>query len=326
MRRVLAVLGAGAMIGLALLIRGVFIDGDGVDLGGGNGGGGGGPTHVICATELEAACESLADEDDGFTFEVEDAGDTAARLTDPEFDAREADVDAWLTLEPWPGLVEIRRGQAQSGPAIEEPSEVLASSALAVLGPEERLTALAAACDDEITWTCLGDIAGEEWDQHGGEGAWRDINVGYATPTRHAAGLVVLGQAASDYFGTTEFASNDFDAAFRSWLRDLDRADPGVQGTLTPLEETLRFAGSWDGVGDLDAAGRGNLEVAYPSPMIRAEVVLAPLVGHETGVDEGELATALEDAGFETGAGDGVAGPGAGVYAALVAEWELATR
>ena len=325
MKRLLAVLGAVAMIGGALLVRNVFIEGDGLDVGGG-GGGGGGEAHLVCATELEDACAALAEEDGDITFEVEDAGETAERLTAADFDPREAEFDAWLTLEPWAELIDVRRQQAQGGRVLDEPSDVLATSRLALIGPDERLAALEAACGGEVGWNCLGEIAGEPWADHEGEVQWGDVNVGHSDPSLHASGLVVLGQAASDYFGTTDFASNDFDAAFSRWLRQLESADPGVQGGLTPLEEALRFTGSWDGVGDLDAAGRGDLGVLYPSPMLRAEVVLAPLRGHDVDVDEDALTDALTEADFDEGPGDGVEGPSAGVYEALLGEWERATR
>src|SRR5215217_4035662 len=150
------------MVGAALLVRGVFIDGDGVDLGGG-----GGAVRAVCVTELEDACAAMAEEDDDFTFEVEHAGATADRLA-----AGDTDFDAWVTLNPWPELLEVRQIEGVLG----EPSDVLASTPLALIGPQERLTALHEECDG---WKCLGEIAGEPWADHGGQPTWRDIDVGH---------------------------------------------------------------------------------------------------------------------------------------------------
>ena len=56
MKRLLAVLGAVAMIGGAVLVRGIITGDDGGGGGGSGGGGGGdGDTHLVCVPELEAA-------------------------------------------------------------------------------------------------------------------------------------------------------------------------------------------------------------------------------------------------------------------------------
>ncbi len=341
MKRLLAVLGAVAMIGAAVLIRGALTS----DGGGGGGGGAAddGETHLICATELEAACTALADEDDSISFDVEEAGVTAERLTDPAFRPSESDIDGWLTLQPWPGLVDLRRDLAQEPAVLGEPSDVLATSKLAIVGPADRVAQLVDACggQDRTGWECLGLLADEPWSSHGGSADQGSIEVGHDDPTQRATGLLVLGQAASDWFDTTDFASNDFDADpdFRPWLEQLENADPNLplavqaQAVIDQLEQVP--IASWDAVGTLDPAARASkrrsaddLTVLYPSPMIRAEVVLAPIRGHEVDVDDETLSAALEDAGWEPGGPpqDAPPAPSAGVYEALIQEWEQADR
>ena len=342
MKRLLAVLGAVAMIGGAVLVRGALIGGDGDGGSGGNGSGGDGATHLICATELADTCAALAEEDGDITFVIEPAGDTAERLVDPAFRPDEADFDGWLTLQPWPALVELRRDLANQGAVLGETSDVLATAKLALVGPTERIDQLVAACggEDETSWRCLGDLADDAWADHGGETSQGRIEVGHDDPTQEATGLLVLGQAASDYFGTTDFASNDFDAdpGFRDWLEQLENADPGLppavaaQPVITQLEQFPNA--SWDAVGTLDpeaiatkARTSDAFTVLYPSPMIRAEVVLAPIRGHEVDLSDDDLDAALEDTGWTLGPApqDAPVGPSVGVYEALIDEWKLAT-
>lgn len=339
MKRVLAVLGAVAMIGGAILVRGLLTD-DGGGGSGGGAGGGDGDTHLVCATELEAACEALAAEDDSVTFEVEDAGETADRLTAPDFQPSESEVDGWLTLNPWPALVSLRADLANQRDPLGEPSDVLATTRLAVVGPVDRVAQLEAECGDadSISWRCLGEIADDSWSNHGGEANQGKIEVGHDDPTSSATGLLVLGQATGDYFGTTDFFSNDFDDGFRSWLDKFENADPGLNPAIEELPAVEQLeqvpAASWDAVGTLDpaataAAARADdaFTVLYPAPMIVAEAVLAPIRGHEVELDDDALTAALETAGWSPGPApqEAETSPSAGVFEALIAEWRNVT-
>lgn len=342
MKRLLAVLGALAMIGGAVLVRGIITGDDGGGGGSSGGGGGDGDTHLVCVPELEAACAALAEEDDSITFEVEDAGDTAARLTAPDFQPGDSDVDGWLTLNPWPGLVELRADLANQRNPLGTTSAVLATTRVAIVGPSARIDLLADACGgaDAIGWRCLGDVADDNWTSHGGTANEGRIEVGHDDPDTSATGLLVLGQAAADYFDDPGFASNDFalDDGFRPWLEQLEDADPGLPlatQAQTVVSQLQQFpTASWDAVGALEpdaeaAADRadGAFTVLYPSPMIVAEAVLAPLRGHEVDISAEDLTSALSAAGWTPGAApqNAVASPSAGVFEALIAEWEAVT-
>ena len=339
MKRLLALVGAVVMVAGALLVRGMLDDDGGS---GGSGAGGDGATHLICATELADACAALAEEDDDVTFDVEPAGDTAERLTDAAFEPAESDIDGWLTLEPWPALVQLRRELANQPAVLGETSDALATTRLALVGPAERIDLLSSACGgvDRLSWRCLGELADESWADHGGETNQGRIDVGHDDPTQEAAGLLVLGQAAADYFGATDFAKNDFDTdpGFRTWLEQLENADPNLPLAVAakPVIDQLEQlpAASWDAVGTLDleavatkARTSDAFTVLYPSPMIRAEVVLAPIRGHEVDLSEDDLEAALEGTGWTPGPApdDAPDGPSAGVYQALIQEWEQAT-
>lgn len=348
MKRLLAVLGAVAMIGGAVLVRGALTGDDGDGGGGGNGSGGDGSTHLICATELADACAALAEEDGDVTFDVEPAGDTAERLVDPAFRADEADFDGWLTLQPWPALVELRRDLANQGAVLGETSDVLATSPLDIVGPSDRLDALVSgvcdASEGDPLWRCFGDNAGAAWAAVGGDPGWGAVNLGYADPTESATGLLLLGQSSAEYFGALggdTFASNDFDSAFSSWLGEIADSDPNITSTASsPLEQLLQFgASSWDAVGDVgwttDAEVTGSrdedqLTVTYSSFML-AEAVAVSVRGHEIpDFADGDTRNALIEAGFEnptydTDPADTVSAISPGLYQALIEEWEQVT-
>lgn len=349
MKRLLAVLGALAMISGAVLVRGIITGDDGGGGGSSGGGGGGGDTHLVCVPELEAACAALAEEDDSITFEVEEAGATAARLTAPDFQPADSDVDGWLTLNPWPALVELRRDLNQDGPVLGEPTDVLATTPVDVVGPTERLDPLVGeVCDaapETPVWGCFGDNAGAAWGGlAGGDPAWGTVNVGFPDPTQTATGLLVLGQASAEYFGAlggTTFARNDFDAGFSSWLGGIADSSPNLPTTAgTPLDQLLQYGeSSWDAVGDLDwtteAEVTGSrdeelLTVTYSSFML-AEAVAVPVRGHELpDLTDDDARNALIDAGFTNPTYDtdpelAVSPISPGLYQALLEEWGLAT-
>ncbi|OWY63394.1 hypothetical protein B7486_53375, partial [cyanobacterium TDX16] len=74
MRRVGAVLLAVVMIVGALLVRDLVIEGD---EGGSGSSSASGPLRLVCATEVRAACEQLADQEDDVEVTVAAAGTTA---------------------------------------------------------------------------------------------------------------------------------------------------------------------------------------------------------------------------------------------------------
>ena len=349
MKRLLAVIGAVAMIGGAVLVRGIITGEDGGGGSGSGGGGGDGDTHLVCVPELEAACAALAGQDDSISFEVEDAGATADRLTAPDFDPAAGDVDGWVTLNPWPALVDLRREINQDPAVLGDPSAVLATSPLDLVGPTERLDPLVGeVCDaapETPVWRCFGDNAGRAWDDlPGGDPGWGTVNVGFPDPAQSATGLLVLGQASAEYFGAlggTTFARNDFDAGFSGWLGGIEDSSPNLPSTAgTPLDQLLSVGpATWDAVGDLDWTADADvpgsryedaLTVTYSSFML-AEAVAVPVRGHELpDLTDDDARNALVDAGFtnptyDTDPAVTVSPISPGLYQALLEEWGLAT-
>jgi hypothetical protein len=319
MRRVLAVLAAVTMIVLALLIRSAIDDDDGGDGGGdGNGGGDDDRVELLCAEELADVCQALDDE--GIAdVRIEAAGETLDQLGDPEHEFRD---DAWLTLAPFPSMVDERREFALGNALFGEVEATGFSTRLALVAFDDRAAALEDDCTD-VGWECLHRAAGDPWVDHGGEATWGDVKLGYERPDTSATGLLLITQAMADHVGE-DFASQDIDDRY---LRDLEDAVP-TRTAGSPLEVLLQQgAGAFGVVGalgkDAEAAAQtdrgADLRVFYPAPMFRAEVVLAGDAGDLAGSDE--LQDALAEAGWEQGE-DAIGLPEPGVVDAVRSAWE----
>ena len=67
----------------------------------------------MCATELQAACDAIAAADPDVDVLVEPAGVTLDRLAALPDDA---DAPVWLTIEPFPAMVDELRAAAGATP------------------------------------------------------------------------------------------------------------------------------------------------------------------------------------------------------------------
>lgn len=282
MSRVLALIGAVCLIAAAILARALLTD-DGEE---GDGGGGDGEALVVaCIPELRAACEAI---DRPMQLSIEAPSETIGRLAAGE------DIDAWVTLDPWPemaGIVEPR--------AVADPVEPVASDELVLLARTN--SAEDAGCDDPLTWSCLVDALGD--------------SVAVPEPTA-GLGVLVLGQAATDFFGGP-FAANDFgqpQLADRFALLEVD--DDAFEDMRVGLPEPAAT-----GVLelDLDSLGvrRGDFTVSTSAaPVTVAVVVAGPRADRVAG--EPAFTTALEDAGWTLDPAAATTGlPNAGVLVAL---------
>jgi hypothetical protein len=356
MKRLLALLAAAVMITGAFWVR------DRIDTDSGSGGGSGGAGEratVVCATELAAACQSLAARHPELTVHVEDAQTTLDRLSSADFDptagsdANEA-IDGWLVPQPWPQMVVEQRQRAGLGrEAIGDPSPTLARSPLVIVIWNDRRDVLATRCDGGvIDWRCIGTVAGTAWGSSGPAATWGSVKPGQPAPDTTAAGLLSLGEATASWFGSADFASNDFtDPGFRAWFTRLEQAVPSYPvSPRTPLDDML-FTGpaSFDLTASTEAAAgpavassrdSGRLTILYPSPLTTADVVLAPVSGSPAGgrlmklMESDDAAAALAAAGWRVDGQPPAAGipdqpaltddsnvPRAGVLQALRSLW-----
>ena len=308
------------------------------------------PLHLICAQEFKAVCDALAGDD--VTVEVHEAGETAAALSGAE----PPGADGWLTLQPWPQIVEEARARRSLDTFPGQPF-VLARSPLVMAAWDDRAGALSRKCGAAPSWSCVGANAGNPWAAVGGERAWGTVKPGFGDPDVNATGLLVLGQATSDFLGTAAFSTRDFEKpAFQTWLTDLGRGIPtfGAPGQ-SPLQQMLqRGRSAFDFVGTTEAEAapaleraapdrRKGLELLYPKPTVVAEAVVAPLnAGAEERLQElfeEQGATALAQGGWRVQGQDRGPGvpttpalpkeaniPSAGVLEALRIRWGEITR
>ena len=157
---------------------------------------------------------------------------------------------------------------------------------------KDRAAALQERCGGELTWTCLGEVAGLRWASVGGEAAWGDVKPGHADPSATAEGLAVIGQAASQYFGTSDLSTAEYeDDGFLDWFTQLERAVPagGGVGDGSPLGVMLAAGpATFDVVATTEAeAGpllasvardtRDAVTLLYPAPVASVDVVFVPV-------------------------------------------------
>ena len=286
MQRVGAVLAALAMIGISIWVRNVFFDDDD------GGSGASGSLQLVCATELGAACEEL-----DVDVTIEDAGVTYERLLSvPNADRDELGIDGWLTLAPWPQMVSEERARRGLAPVLDTPTGAIARSPLVIAVRTEREVVLEGACDAPVRWPCLGEQSRRPWaDLAGGNSGWGQVEVGHADPTTSAVGLLVLGQATTEFFGDEPdgLSTQDLDnpeLGFRTWLDALEAS--GVAPSFNRFLTTPTF----DAVGTTEAeagpalaAARSDIQedvtLLYLEPVVTADVVFAATVG---GSDAGE--------------------------------------
>ena len=168
---------------------------------------------------------------------------------------------------------------------------------------KDRAAALAPACQDgQITWRCIGELAGRPWVTLAqGQPAWGAVKPGHSDPATTGEGLLVIGQAASSYFGRSDLTLDDYaDDGFLEWFGRLENA---VRLTDSPFEQMLvGGAALYDLVGTTEAeAGpelarasrdrREQVDLLYPSPVATADVVYAPVAGADGADDLRDLVT-----------------------------------
>jgi hypothetical protein len=352
MRRLAALVGALAMIGGALIVRGVIDD----DNGGSKRSDGGTPV-LLCATELAAACDELAREAD-VDILLEPAGSTVSTLsTRSDSGSGDLEYDGWLTFERDAQIVRDARERAALDPLIDAPSEPIARSPLVLAIWRDRAQVLAEGCGGEVTWRCLGDVAGTRWQSIGGDEAWGDVKPGHADPASTGEGLAVIGQAAAQFFDRSNLSRDDYeDDAFLEWFSRIERAVPagGSVGDDSPFVRMLTAGpAAFDVVVTTEAdAGprlaaasadrRDRVRLLYPSPVATVDVVFAPVHNRDSDLEDivtGDAGrTALARAGFRVDGEDPTEGvpntpalpdrsnlPSSGALEALLQTWREVT-
>ena len=309
-KRVLAAVGAVALVLAALAVRSAWSSDDGP----GGGRDEDGAPVLICDPDLADACGEL----DGVVVQVRDSAEASDAIVAGELE----EGQAWVTTSAWTELTASRLDT--SGRALGE-VERLATSEVVVATIATRAPVLADACADMALWRCLGDAAGRPWTDIGGLDAWGAVEVGLPDADT-ATGLPVLASVTVGHFGGSDFAANDF-TGFDAWLARL--AEPSGTGDRDLLTTLVRVRGTYDAGGVLlhEAAPRIEVVVLDAQPSVPAEVVLAGLDGERFPSGSAEqLRAALVAEGWSEAAGPPAPLLGRGVMGALHALWKDVAR
>lgn len=271
--RLLAAVVAVALVAGAFALRGALADDDEATTTGD------GPTgtteargdddrtyRVLCDEDLgEAACAAVADLPGVAEVEVRAAGEVLATAGDPD-----VPWDAWLTLDPMPGVLDTARGEAALE-AVTGEAEPVASGPLAVLS----FGASPVDCGTTVTWTCLLD---------------QDVNPRVAIPSPDTSlGTLAIAAAATGLQGDTGYSIADYqrtDAA--DAVRTFVDRSPTAAGATSDRQTAAMLqpgaaaaAVTVEGLAALRAdtvqGGNRGLEVLALDPGVVVGVVLAGL-------------------------------------------------
>ena len=230
-KRLVAFLGAAALIVAALLIR------KGIDDNSSSGNGStdvpsGGTTNVVCSTQLAAVCSKLSK---GYDVTMESAGKTLDRLSKQAAQP----PDAWITLDPFPGMLDTVRSFTNV-PALPADVAAVATDPPILAVPKARSAAVSTGCSGQSAWKCLGSAAGKTWTSLDAGAGGGDVLVGITNPATEDLGLLTFANAVAGYFGVAQQDNSSFDdPAFTSWLRSFSNNVGVVASGTTPLGTLL---------------------------------------------------------------------------------------
>jgi hypothetical protein len=222
MRRVLALVGAVALVVAAVVVRRALDDDAS-----GPGSTGGDRVVAACAPELEDACRANARIDEVRVLDPADAIEAAVA----------GEVDAWVTLDPWPAMAL----QDHRDDFFGQTALVASSPLVLAVAPNQ----FGGTCSTAATWECVTDEKP------------RQVSLPSLDTT---LGPLVFGWAVTDWNTTARdgqpFASQEFDLPeFRDFERTLDA------GSDDPILEAIQFFPARSvAIGITDAAYREEIE------------------------------------------------------------------
>jgi hypothetical protein len=226
--------------------------------------------EIVCVSDLRDVCDALADDRD---IRIEPAGatlDELAALDDP------ADAPIWITMHPFPAMVDDLRVGARREPLNAE-STVVASSPITLVMAAGESAALTAECGEPLEWECIGEAAGNPWTEIGSTSLQGDVRPAFARIST-AIGILGVADAVAGYFGTSPIQTDE--PEFVSWARRLADAVPATAVTGANAIATIEVRRSALDIAvgaeaELSENGRASLGLQYADPMIRADVVVA---------------------------------------------------
>jgi hypothetical protein len=325
--RAFAVAVAIALVVGAFLVRRDVIEGDdGADSDNDRVG------ELVCATELADVCTTYAAGASSIRVTIEDAGVTLDRLATVGDDEA---VPLWLTVEPYPAMVDSIRAGARAEP-LGFTTTVLGASQLGVALPSDgHLDVLVAACGTQPLWRCIGANAGEPWVDLGGEESWGTVRPAFGDVTNSALALASFAASVAGYFGDADISRSrwEADAAFLPWLRGLADTASGVSlsggsalGTMATRPSALDIAATARfELASLDASAE-RFAPNYPAPEMWLQAVLAAPGGAAAPGDlASDLTEQLRSSGWDDAATAATPLPSASTMLALRSYWQDAT-
>jgi hypothetical protein len=332
-RRIGAVVVAVALIAGALLLRSTVLGDDDADEPTG-------PTtsttaaataagELICVNELADVCQGVRADHPDVRVSVQAAGvtlDALARLPD------DAPRPLWLTIQPYPAMLDALRTGARLEPFAGTP-EAVGASRLAIASAAQRATDLTTGCGDQPLWRCIGEHAGNDWSTLAPDAAAGDIRPAIGAADREAVALASFAAAVSGYFGRPDIRSSDWqnDPAFTPWVsRLLGAVDASALSAGTPLATMAIRPSALDIAATTDAEraalGGDRFTPNYPEPSMWVEAVVAVPEGTAVPDDlTAALAAGLAAGGWEAPDAATQALPGATTMLALRSLWQEST-
>ena len=313
-KRIAAIAIAAVLIVAALLIRN-GLDDDSSSATDGTDKPTGGKITVICSTEFEAICRQLPST---YTVTVEPAGDTLDRLAE----AGAALPDAWITLDPFPGMIDVLRGVAGATPT--SPMVLTVATDTPMLAVVKSLVpSVEALCGSTVSWKCAGSKAGQSI------GAEAKLLPGITDPDSEASGLLTFANAVAGYFDSSALDTSAWqdNSGFATWLRTLTTtskvnvAASGVEPLATLITRKTIVNVAATTASETTVSTRADAFTAFPlTPSIAYAAVVATF-GNRAGSLASVVGPLLVNAGW-TEAGDPKSTLPAGTFVALRTLWE----
>ena len=256
-RRLLAVLGAVAMIVAAAAVRSRIDGSDGSPgVGGSPDRGSGGAGAIVCDRALGDACPRDAGR--------QDAPATATSLADAA-----SGPTTWISVGPWSEATDAARKLRGRAALFESPAELASTDLVIVVRRGERL-----GCPAPVTWRCVGDALAEG-----------RLAVS-AAPATASDGLMLRAAFVTGRLERTDWGTSDLDPAARDWLtrvdatlekaRSLDGGRSFDDWAGRQFAGPAGFVTTAAGVTSLlGAGGNPRVEVTVPEPLVRVQVLAA---------------------------------------------------
>lgn len=288
-RRAGAFLIAAVLIAGAWVVRTQVIDSDDASSGGS------GTTSVICVTELAEICNAVLVERKDITVTIESVNNTLDRLGADAV----ADDLVWVTMQPFPAMVDSLRVTARLDP-LEISVDRLASSPLTLVVAADRAESLATTCGDPAKWDCIGRIANEPWSAVDPSAAAGLVRPAFAPHPDTAIGQLGVASAVLGFFGDAPITSGD--TGFITWTRNLAGAsEPPPPGQTAIQRLQVRSSVADIAVGaaaELNDLADARFVLLAPEGASTVDVIAAGLGTNLSGDVTAALTAALVDAGW----------------------------